>query len=305
MRLEEYYHMKKSVFISFRTPDRDIVLPLYNRLKEEGLQVFMSSEDMSEADLWAARLSQEMKATDLMLAFVTEAYLAEKFQVDKEWYLANDYKIPTLPVLFKLKKGDIPDDWAYITKRQFFQIDQLGKKEIEQIILKCKQSLSKGKVELDSPREVFEKANALSDNGDWLKAISFYERIADEIPEAFPCIVYCRLMMKQAKAARDAARDALTRCPNRAETFYYAAMANLAGRDDYQPKLLERASEQLIRAWSIEPQLSHCYLAICIAYLYNDQSFRIPPAIMELVKVGQEHKLSQEVLNSYRSVLGI
>lgn len=92
--------MGKSVFISFRTPDRDTVLPLYNRLQDEGIQVFMSSENLEDDDIRASRLAQEMKASDLMLAFITEAYLSQQFQVDKEWYLANELQKPTLPVLY-------------------------------------------------------------------------------------------------------------------------------------------------------------------------------------------------------------
>ncbi len=297
--------MGQSVFISFRSLDRDTVLPLYNRLQEDGIQVFMSSENLEDGDVWASRLAQEMKASDLMLAFITEAYLSQQFQVDKEWYLANELQKPTLPVLYRVEKGAIPHDWAYITKMQYLPISELRDKEIEEIVAKCKRSLEKGKVFLDSPRAVFENAKSLSEKGEWGKAISLYEKVSDDIPEAYPAIVYCRLMMRQARSARDAAREALTHCPDMAETYFYAAMANLAGRDDYPPKLLERAAEQLIRAWSVEPKLSHCYLAICIAYLYNDQSFRIPQEILELVRIGQEHTIDQDVLNSFRHVLGI
>ena len=73
---------------------------LYNRLQDEGIQVFMSSENLEDDDIRASRLAQEMKASDLMLAFITEAYLSQQFQVDKEWYLANELQKPTLPVLY-------------------------------------------------------------------------------------------------------------------------------------------------------------------------------------------------------------
>lgn len=297
--------MGKSVFISFRTPDRDIVLPLYNRLKMEGMQVFMSSEDMEAGDNWASRLEQEMKASDLMLAFITSAYLSQPYQVDKEWYIANELRMMTLPILYRVEVGEIPRDWSYITKKQFLPINNLGDKEIEEIIAKCKHSLERGKVFLNSPKEEFDKAEAIRKEGEWEKAIKIYERVASDIPDAYPNIIYCRLMLRQPKEAREAARAALAQCSNSAETYFFAALANLAGRVEYKSQILERCSELLLRAWDIKPSLEQCYLAICLAHLYNRRSYSIPKAIEELVRISKSHKFDEDLWDSLKFLIGI
>ena len=305
MQLEEYYHMKKSVFISFRTPDRDIVLPLYNKLKEDGLQVFMSSEDLEDGDIWASRLAKEMRASDLMLAFITPAYLSQQFQVDKEWYLANELQKPTIPVLYRVEKGEIPDDWAYITKMQYLPVKNLNEGEINGIVEKCKRSLEKGKVFLNSPKEVLEKADSLKKEGEWDKAVKLYERIADEISDAHPNIIYCRLMLRQPKEAREAARKALVQCPDNADTYFFSALSNLAGRQEYKSQILERSSELLVRAWEIKPSLEQCYLAICIAHLYNRRSFSVPGPINEMVQISKRYEFDENLLKVLRAILGI
>ena len=297
--------MGNVIFISFRTQDRDIVLPLYNRLKEEGLQVFMSSEDLVEGDPWASRLAQEMRDSDLMLAFITPAYLSQRFQVDKEWYLANELQIPTLPVLYRVEKGAIPDDWAYITKMQYLPVSTLGGKEIEEIAEKCKRSLEKGKVFLNSPKELFDKADTLRQEGEWGKAIKLYERVVGDIPEAYPYIIYCRLMLRQPKEAREAARIALVQCPDNPDTYFFSALSNLAGRTEYKSQFLERSTELLVRAWNIKPALEHCYLAICLAHLYNRRSYTVPNPISELVQISKRYDFNEDLLNGLRSILEI
>ncbi len=297
--------MGKSVFISFRTPDRDTVLPLYNRLQEEGIQVFMSSENLEDGDIWASRLAQEMKASDLMLAFITEAYLSQQFQVDKEWYLANELQKPTLPVLYRVEKGAIPHDWAYITKMQYLPISELRDKEIGEIVAKCKRSLERGKVFLNSPKEVFDKAESLRKEGEWDQAVKMYEKIAGDIPDAYPNIIYCRLMLRQQKEAREAARTALVQCPNSADTYFFSALSNLAGRTEYKSQILERTTELLLRAWDIKPSLEQCYLAICLAHLYNRRSYSIPRAIEEMAQISKRYEFDESLLNGLRSIIGI
>lgn len=297
--------MEKSVFISFRTPDKELVLPLYYRLKEEGLQVFMSSEDLEDGDIWASRLAQEMRATDLMLAFITPAYLEQQFQVDKEWYLANELQKPTLPVLYRVEKHEIPDDWAYITKMQYFPVNTLDSRQIEDIVEKCKRSVEKGKVFLNSPKEVFEKADALRREGEWDKAVKLYERIAGDVADAYPIIIYCRLMLKRPKEAREAARTALVQCPDNPDTYFFSALSNLAGRSEYKSQILERSTELLLRAWEIKPSLEHCYLAICLAHLYSRRSFSVPRSINELIQISKRYKFDEDLLNGLRTILGI
>lgn len=300
-----YYHMEKSVFISFRTPDKDLVLPLYHRLKREGLHVFMSSEDLEDGDIWASRLAQEMRASDLMLAVITHAYLSQQFQVDKEWYLANELQKPTIPVLYHVEKSSIPDDWAYITKMQYLHVDNLGNREIEEIVEKCIRALEKGKVFLNSPKEIFDKADSLRQEGQWDKAVKLYEIIAEDVADAYPFIIYCRLMLRQPKEAREAARAALVQCPDSADTFFFSALSNLAGRTEFKSQILERSTELLLRAWNIRPSLEQCYLAICLAHLYNRRSYSVPGPINELVRISKQYEYDENLLNGMRSILGI
>lgn len=121
----------------------------------------MPSEDIGDGEIWVSRLAQEMRAKDLMLAFITPAYLAQQFQVDKEWYLANELQKPTLPVLYHVEKSAVPDDWAYITKMQYLSVDDLSNREIGEIVEKCLRAVEKGKVFLNSPKEKSEKADSL------------------------------------------------------------------------------------------------------------------------------------------------
>lgn len=297
--------MENSVFISFRTPERELVLPLYDRLRKEGFHVFMSSECLEWGDEWPARLTQEMKEANLMIAFITNAYLSDDYQVNKEWDLANSYKKLILPILFKVEEGGLPDTWVYYSGHQYLPISNLSEVEINVIIAKCKQSINLGKVQLNSPREVFDQANALCDKGEWDRASILYERIAAEIPDAHPCIIYCRLLLRHYRAARDAARKALMYCPKNPDAYFFSAMSNIAGRDEYQPIVLERASELLIQAWQIQPDIKHCYLAICIAHLYNNLSFRIPGPIQLLVRTAQSQPLNPKLMESIRNMLSI
>lgn len=265
----------------------------------------MSSEDLEDGDIWASRLAQEMRATDLMLAFITPAYLAQQFQVDKEWYLANELQKPTLPVLYHVEKSAVPDDWAYITKMQYLSVDDLGDKEIGEIVEKCIRALEKGKVFLNSPKEIFKKADSLRKAGQWDKAVKLYERIAGDVIEAYPIIIYCRLMLRQPKEAREAARTALVQCPNSADTYFFSALSNLAGRTEFNSQILERSTELLLRAWDFKPSLDQCYLAICLAHLYNRRSYSVPRPINDLIQISKRYEYDENLLNGLRAVLEI
>lgn len=297
--------MPNKVFISFRTIDKDLIRPLYSRIKEEGLDVFMSSEDLDCGDIWAAEITREMQDSDIMLAFITKTYIESAFQVDKEWYIANEQKLPLLPILFQVRSSDIPEDWAYLAKRQYMSIDALGEFEITDIIRKCKRAIEKGKVYLDSPQDILNNALSLCKNGEWQKAIEQYEKIVDDMPNVYNSIVYCRLVLRQYPLARESARMALRICTNEPDTYFWAAMANIAGRNDYSPRLLERSAELLLKAWEMDQQQNRLYLAVCIAYLYNEQSFRIPNQLLELVRIGQQINLDSKLLDVYRTLLGI
>ena len=296
--------MRYSVFISFRTPDKDIILPLYKRMQEEGIHVFMSSEDLEYGEQWGAQLDARMKEADLMLAFVTPEYLSQQYQVNKEWNLADQYKKLILPIVYQTEEGAIPHAWAYHSGHQYMSVCELNDEEIEKIVLKCKQSIERGRVIIE-PGELLQNAHRLADDGKWEEAVRLYEKVSDDLLDAYPQIIFCRLMMGQYKEARDAARNALTQCPNNPDTYFFSALSNLAGRSEYPSQVLERTTELLMKAWRIEPSLVMCYLAICLAHLYNRRSYTIPPSINELVRISKEYEYDEKLLNSLRGILGI
>ncbi len=124
--------------------------------------------------------------------------------------------------LYRVEEGAIPHDWAYITKMQYLPISELRDKEIGEFVAKCKRSLERGKVFLNSPKEVFDKAESLRKEGEWDQAVKIYEKIAGDIPDAYPNIIDCRLMLRQQKEAREVARTALVQCPNSADTYFFS-----------------------------------------------------------------------------------
>lgn len=302
--VDEYFYMGKSIFISFRTPDKDIVLPLYKRLKEEGLQVFLSSEDLEYGEKWAAQLDVKMREADMMLAFITPEYLSMTYQVEKEWNLADTYKKMIFPVLYQVDASAIPHSWAYHSGHQYICIKELGADEIQRITRVSKRSLERGRVVIDA-LELFNEACYFADKGDWGNAVKKFEKVADDIADAYPKIIYCRLMLRQYKEAREAARNALAQYPNNPDTYFFSSLSNIAGRQEYKSQFLERSSELLVRAWEIKPSLEHCYLAICLAHLYNRRSYSVPRPINEMVQISKRYEFDENLLNSLRSILGI
>lgn len=296
--------MEKSVFISFRTPNTRIVLPLYNALKEEGIRVFMSSEDLEYGERWASQLDAKMREADMMLAFITPEYLSMTYQVEKEWNLADTYKKMILPVLYQVDEGAIPHSWAYHSGHQYMCIKELGADEIQRITQESKRSLERGRVVIDAS-ELFNEACYFADKGDWGNAVKRFEKVADDIADAYPKIIYCRLMLRQFKEARNAARNAIVHCPDNPDTYFFSSMANIAGRDEYQLVMLDSATKLLLKAWGMDRHLNHCYLALCIAYLYNDKSYKVPKDIHELIRIGKQHEMSQSTLNAFRHILDI
>ena len=105
--------------------------------------------------------------------------------------------------------------------------------------------------------------------------------------------------------AREAARTALVQCPNSADTYFFSALSNLAGRTEYKSQILERTTELLLRAWDIKPSLEQCYLAICLAHLYNRRSYSIPRAIEEMAQISKRYEFDESLLNGLRSIIGI
>lgn len=277
---------------------------MYDRLKEEGLQVFMSSEDLEFGEKWAAQLDAKMKEADMMIAFVTPQYLSMTYQVEKEWNLADKYKKMILPVLYQVEEGLIPHNWAYHSGHQYISIQELGAGEIQIIVQQSINATNRGRVVIDAA-DLFNEACSFANKCDWVNAVKRFENVADDIADAYPRIIYCRLKLQQFKEAREAARNALLYCPNCADAYFFSALANLAGRAEYKSSILERTTELLLRAWDIKPALEQCYLAICLEHLYIRRSFSVPKAIEEMVRISEHYEYNEGLFLGIRFILGV
>ena len=297
--------MFPSVFISFKSTDRDLVFPLYEKMKKNGFSIFMSSEDIPVGEAWMARVSEELRQSKVLVAFVTKNYIADSYQVSRELSMADSRKIPIVSVIHGVGRGDIPSAWEYLFQRQTIYVRSLTDDAIENIISGCKDAISGKPILGKSAKDIYDEGRGFFEQDDYLSAAQCFEKASTDFPDAFPLLVHCRLILRQHEQARVAARDAQKYCPGNPDTYFFAALSNLAGRSDYSSRVLERASEQLVRAWEIEPHLKHCHLALCLAMLYSKRSFSIPQSILTLVQIGKKHEFDESFLQGLTNLLGI
>lgn len=295
--------ISKSIFFSYKTNEASIIQPLYERLKAEGYKVFMSSEDLVGGDIWPKRLVEEIEKSGMVLAFITQSYIDDCYQVDKELNIADKHKKPILPLLYKVNPRDIPIEWTYITKHQYFQITRLDNFSVDHIANICKKVLNEGKCIL-SPGDILIEAKQAVERHDWISAIKLFNEVSEALPDAYPQIVYCRLMLGQYPEARKAAQGALLHCPNNADSHFSAALANLAGRNEFPSYLLERVTEHLSKAWSIDAKLEQCYLAYIVGMLYKEQSYIVPGILQSMINDCTRYEYNKELMDKILRLIG-
>jgi hypothetical protein len=65
------FRIKKTIFISYSWPDRERVMPVYERLKQAGLDVWMDHESLRVGDDWEKKIRTEMLKARRIVIFLS------------------------------------------------------------------------------------------------------------------------------------------------------------------------------------------------------------------------------------------
>ncbi|NEQ51950.1 MAG: SUMF1/EgtB/PvdO family nonheme iron enzyme [Leptolyngbya sp. SIO3F4] len=102
------------IFLAHANEDKEAVSDLYRRLKEQGFQPWMDKEDLVPGQNWRSEIPKAIKNSDIFLACLSQASIAKKGYVQKEFRLAlNNYaempvgSVYLLPV--RLNDCEIPE----------------------------------------------------------------------------------------------------------------------------------------------------------------------------------------------------
>ena len=102
--------MGAEVFISYSSLDRDIVMPVVQSLRENGISVWVDEGNIHAADLWSEQIVQAIADCRVMVVLLSKNS-ADSHNVVKEVMLASEQKKVLLPVY--LEPADIPAKLQY------------------------------------------------------------------------------------------------------------------------------------------------------------------------------------------------
>ena len=102
--------MGAEVFISYSSLDRDIVMPVVQSLRENGISVWVDEGNIHAADLWSEQIVQAIADCRVMVVLLSQNS-ADSHNVVKEVMLASEQKKVLLPVY--LEPADIPAKLQY------------------------------------------------------------------------------------------------------------------------------------------------------------------------------------------------
>ena len=102
--------MGAEVFISYSSLDRDIVMPVVQSLRDNGISVWVDEGNIHAADLWSEQIVQAIADCRVMIVMLSQNS-ADSNNVVKEVMLASEQKKILLPVY--LEPSDIPAKLQY------------------------------------------------------------------------------------------------------------------------------------------------------------------------------------------------
>jgi len=111
---------KHSIFLSYASPDRERVLPYYDFLKSNGLQVWMDKHNIAGGQDWDFEIKRALNRASLIIIFISENSIDRRGYIQREIKLALNRSqemlvgdIFIIPVLLDNNAG-IPDQLAQI-----------------------------------------------------------------------------------------------------------------------------------------------------------------------------------------------
>ena len=102
--------MGAEVFISYSSLDRDLVMPVVQSLRDNGISVWVDEGNIHAADLWSEQIVQAIADCRVMVVLLSQNS-ADSHNVVKEVMLASEQKKALLPVY--LEPADIPAKLQY------------------------------------------------------------------------------------------------------------------------------------------------------------------------------------------------
>ena len=91
---------KTQIFLSYAREDEEQVLEIYQRLKAEGFKPWMDQADLLPGQDWDKAIQNTLRASDLVIVFLSAASVSKRGYVQKEFKLA-------LEVLEEIPEGQI------------------------------------------------------------------------------------------------------------------------------------------------------------------------------------------------------
>jgi hypothetical protein len=120
--------MAPSVFISYAKEDFEKVLPLYEKLKEQGLRPWLDREELLPGVEWEREIVKEINRSNFVLICLSKKSVSKRGYIQKELRLALEayQEIPagqTFLIPARIEECTVPDDLA---KYQFVDLYRDG-----------------------------------------------------------------------------------------------------------------------------------------------------------------------------------
>ena len=261
--------MVYDIFISYRRSDgRDIARIICGEFEKRGYSVFFDYDALQDGD-YGKKIKAAIESAPILVAILSNDYMSHCDNpadwVRRELETAIELKRQIIPISPDGKFNDFPALENIIGQKQVSLVD------MGQLLGRCIDDIVENRV----------------------------------LPYISLSVTWRNLIEKNYKEAREAAKKAMKYCPDKSDTYYFAALVNLSGRSDFSHDLLERASELILKAWSIEKKLEYCYLAYCIAFLYDKRCYKQPYGLMKLAEYVQRYEEQPTLMKTLRYIIGI